>query len=306
MTASAQGIDISSNQEVYTAAELRGHSFAFFRATLGTTETDRNFAANWANAKTAGICRGAYHELTNLSAVGTQSAHFISTVRARGAEPGDMLAVVASDYSGITGAEVREFADKARAAFPRCPVLVYSDLAVLPRLGDCTGYPLWVAWYSRTAPRSVEPWGTWHFWQWTGTGLDRDAFNGTAAGLRSWLDSYAHPAPPPDWAYGPPRNLAVRAGHTGVHATWAEPADAPEKPASYRVWVYKGRTCDASTLVDSYPRSFPEARTGTSGHPDPGGLERRTLYTLHVSAFGPGGSRARPGIYASTTFTTGG
>ena len=59
-----------------------------------------------------------------------------------------MLAVVASDYQGVTDAEVKAFCDHVKAAAPRCIVLVYSDLSLLPALPSCTGYPLWIAWPS--------------------------------------------------------------------------------------------------------------------------------------------------------------
>src|SRR3984957_5148928 len=110
MTANARGIDGSSFQAVCSAAELRQYDFAFFRASVGTTDTDPNFAANWAAGKAAAIHRGAYHELTNLSPVNTQAEHFIGILKAQGVQSGDMMAVVASDYPGVTGAAVLEFA----------------------------------------------------------------------------------------------------------------------------------------------------------------------------------------------------
>jgi len=187
---SAQGIDTSSFQSACTPAQLERYAFAFFRASVGTTETDPDFAANWAAGKAARIHRGAYHELTSLSPVSTQAGHFTATVRAQGVLPGDMMAVVASDYPGVTGAAVLEFAQAVKAAFPHGPVLVYSDLSVLPQLGGCTGFPLWLAYYGSKAPASVAPWKSWTFWQSSGTGTDSDVYNGTAAELQAWLDTF--------------------------------------------------------------------------------------------------------------------
>jgi GH25 family lysozyme M1 (1,4-beta-N-acetylmuramidase) len=152
-----------------------------------------NFAANWAAGKVAGIHRGAYHELLPpvRARAADQAAHFISVVRAQGVEPGDMMAVVASDYAGVAGAGVLTWLEAVTAAFPHSPVLVYSDLSALPGLGACIGYPLWVAAYRDTAPESVAPWKSWTFWQYEGTTAPaRDAFNGTAAQLQAWLDTF--------------------------------------------------------------------------------------------------------------------
>jgi lysozyme len=197
MTESAQGIDVSRSQPPLTLADLKGFAFAFAKATDGPELTDPDFAGNWSVIKQAKIYRGAYHELWSpgSSPAGVQAAHFLDVVRSGGLEAGDMLAVVASDYSGVTGEEVLAFCQAVQAgAGPHCPVLVYSDLSVLPSLGQCTGYPLWVTWPSATAPASVEPWSTWTLWQWgTPSNTDRDSFNGSAADMDAWIKTYTEP-----------------------------------------------------------------------------------------------------------------
>lgn len=194
---SAQGIDVSGVQAPLTLTDLEGFAFAFAKATDGPELTDPNFAGNWSVIKQAGIYRGAYHELWSpgSSPAAAQAAHFLDVVCSGGLEPGDMLAVVASDYSGVTGDEVLAFCGAVQAGVgPHCPVLVYSDLSVLPSLGQCTGYPLWVTWPSGTAPASVEPWSTWTLWQWGTVGkTDRDAFNGAAADMDAWIKTYTNP-----------------------------------------------------------------------------------------------------------------
>jgi lysozyme len=189
---SAQGIDVSAFQPVLTSADLNGLAFCFTKATDGPSETDPNFTLNWRVMKSAGIHRGAYHEL-RPGAAGPQAEHFLAVVKDAGLEPGDMLAVVASDYGGVTDAEVKTWCDQVQAASRTSPVLIYSDLSVARTLTSCTGYALWVAWPSSTAPSSVTPWKTWKFWQWSETDLDRDAYNGTAAELQAWLDAIAYP-----------------------------------------------------------------------------------------------------------------
>jgi murein L,D-transpeptidase YcbB/YkuD len=196
VTSSAQGIDVSAYQSPLTVSALAGLDFAFTKATDGPGGTDPNFAANWAVIRSAGKHRGTYHEL-QPGAPSAQAAHFLAVVQARGLEPGDMLACVASDYPA-SDADVRAFCDSVKAATAgRNPVLVYSDLSVAATLTSCTGYDLWVAWPSATAPASVAPWKTWRLWQWQLTGLDRDAYNGSAAGMSAWVASFTHPPVPP-------------------------------------------------------------------------------------------------------------
>lgn len=206
MTDSAQGVDTSAFQGVVDWPSLAaGKAFAFVKATDGGNgETDAQFRASWSAVKSAGLHRGAYHELAGggTAAAGAQAAQFLAVVRAA-LEPGDMLAVVASDYSGVTGPEVLAWCDAVRAAAgPQCPVIVYTDLSDLSRLADCTAYELWIAHPSGTAPASVAPWETWRLWQWgQAGGVDQDAYNGTAAELDAWIATYAAapPQPAPTW-----------------------------------------------------------------------------------------------------------
>jgi GH25 family lysozyme M1 (1,4-beta-N-acetylmuramidase) len=295
MADSAQGIDVSSYQSVLTTAQLKGLSFAFAKATDGTA-TDPNFDANWKVLKSAGIHRGAYHELHSGSA-GPQADYFLSAVRAAGGiEAGDMLAVVASDYTGVTDADVKAWLDQVKAAARTSPVLVYSDLSVAATLTSCTDYDLWVAWPSDTAPSSVTPWKTWRLWQWDETTLDRDAYNGTAQQMSAWIDSIANPT---NWTFGPPQNLTATGGHTSVKLTWSEPANAPQAPAEYSVFIYNGTVTNISTIVKSYPRTVK-----TAGF-DGGSLVIGHTYTAHVVAEGANGTHVAPDVYASVTFKTG-
>lgn len=298
MADSAQGIDVSSYQEVLTTADLDGLTFCFAKATDGSSDTDSNFAANWKVMKSVGIHRGAYHELQSPSSASaaSQADHFLAVVKAAGLEAGDMLAVVASDYSGVTDAEVLAWCDQVQAAAPNSPVLVYSDLSVAATLTSCTGYDLWVAWPSDTAPTSVAPWSTWKLWQWNETTLDKDAYNGTAAEMQTWINSIADRS---GWTFGPPQDLAATGGHTSVKLTWEEPADAPAAPAEYNVFIYKGTTTSVSTLVSSYPRAV--KTTEFEG----GSLTKGDTYTAHVVAEGSGGTHVGAGVYASVTFATG-
>lgn len=200
---SAQGIDVSSYQPVLTSSVISDYDFVFVKATDGAPMTrDPHFNANWAVLKKAGKIRGAYHELSGASP-SAQAALFMSALTSEGLQDGDMLAVVVSDYSGVDGDRVLTFANDVVAACKtakvNCPLIIYSDLSFLPNLGSVKEYALWIAAYNPSAPKSVKPFGTWAFWQWTDSPVDKDAFNGTVAQLTSWINGYKKkPTPTPD------------------------------------------------------------------------------------------------------------
>ncbi len=114
-------------------------------------------------------------------------------------------------------------------------------------------------------------------------------------------DFFGTPVPPPNgnWTFGAPATLAAQGGHTSVRLTWTPPSDAPVLPAAYKIWVYRGTRAAVSTLVPSYPRTAQGALTWEGGSLDTG-----KVYTAHVSAMGPNGTRLRPYCYAPAIFAT--
>jgi GH25 family lysozyme M1 (1,4-beta-N-acetylmuramidase) len=202
MTASAQGFDISSYQPRLDVAAIRaaGHDFGWAKATNGLSGEDPEFAASWETLLTAGVHRGAYHEMTGADPV-AQARDFVAVVAGRGIRPGDMLAIVATDYQ-VSGRNLKACCDEvARRVGPHCPVLVYASTGKLPALGEASAYPLWAAEWRASAPTDVAPWHKWVFWQYApgggADGGDKDAFNGTAADLNAWIASYTKTAPAP-------------------------------------------------------------------------------------------------------------
>jgi GH25 family lysozyme M1 (1,4-beta-N-acetylmuramidase) len=93
-----------------------------------------------------------------------------------------------------------EFLQEVRRLAPDNPVVLYTNLSVARQLGNCTAFPLWIAYPASAAPASVAPWHDWKLWQWSFSGgyadCDQDAFNGTAEEMRAWADSFA-PKPTP-------------------------------------------------------------------------------------------------------------
>jgi GH25 family lysozyme M1 (1,4-beta-N-acetylmuramidase) len=216
MTASAQGKDVSAYQQLITPADAGALDFMFVKATEGLTLTDPNFAGNWAVLGGAGLHRGAYHEYHPEDDPLAQAQHFVSAVKAHGLQPGDMLALVASDYPGTADASFKAACDwTAALAGPTCPVLAYTDLSVAKTLIQTSqAYDLWVAWPSGIAPDPAQwapaRWPAWRFWQWGQPGgTDHDAFNGTRADLDTWIAGYSKRTIPPVPAQTPPWQEAM-------------------------------------------------------------------------------------------------
>jgi lysozyme len=88
-----KGIDVAHWEPVIKWEMLRKQDihFAFIKATEGLQFVDPKFAEHWANAKQAGILRGAYHFLRPDVDGGRQAEFFLRTVNF---EPGDLPPVL--------------------------------------------------------------------------------------------------------------------------------------------------------------------------------------------------------------------
>lgn len=199
----AHGIDISADQGNFDWESWKDEiSFAMVRATTGYVNpdnpnggyyTDPRFAANWEAMKTLGIRRFAYHfaypTLDERDPV-AQAEHFMTVVREAGLHKGDNVVLDLEENSGMTPIQVSfwawVFCTYINRHAPEIRVLVYTydsfaDEGYCARLGD---WYLWMADYQVAAPQlPAGPWTTWKFWQYTGSPLDRDVFNGTPGEL---------------------------------------------------------------------------------------------------------------------------
>jgi hypothetical protein len=104
---------------------------------------------------------------------------------------------------------------------------------------------------------------------------------------------------PTDWTYSAPLALAATGGHSSVRLQWQPPQGSPALPAGYLIWIYRGTGASKATLVPSYPRTVSGALQWQGGSLEPG-----TVYTAHVAATGPDGTRMRPYGFAAVSFTT--
>jgi peptidoglycan hydrolase-like protein with peptidoglycan-binding domain len=109
------------------------------------------------------------------------------------------------------------------------------------------------------------------------------------------------PPPPPEPKYGPPLDLKVIGGKTSMKLSWQAPAPVNGLPpaSEYTVFVYKGTDPSVHTIEPSYPRVVGNVKVYQGGS-----LQRRSTYTAHVVASGPGYTHVGNFVYASVTFET--
>ncbi len=208
-SAKLSGIDVSYYQgEIdWQSVKAAGQTFAFARATYGTTKLDSMFSTNWQAIKQAGIIRGAYHFFVAADDPTEQANFFVSTVGSL--EPGDLPPVIDVEAdSGTSSALVNDVQTWLN--------IVEQKLGVIPIIytapsywneymtGNFGKYPLWVAEYGVSTPKSVNGWSNWTFWQHSESGsvegikgsVDTDYFNGSYNDLLALtLASSGEPAP---------------------------------------------------------------------------------------------------------------
>ena len=169
------GPDVSHHQGAinWSAVAGAGHTFAWCKATEGSSFRDSRFAANWAGARAAGMVRGAYHFLRSDSDPAGQARHFRNVV---GDVRGSMAAldVESSGASRPTGAQARAFVAEFRRLTGGHPIVIYTgrwywrDTIGNPHGADLG--PLWHSAYSSAPGALYGGWPRFTFWQWTSSG----------------------------------------------------------------------------------------------------------------------------------------
>jgi GH25 family lysozyme M1 (1,4-beta-N-acetylmuramidase) len=184
----AKGIDVSNwNGSInWTRVAKAGYSFAFGKATEGTSFVDGTFSTNRNGAENAGLAFGAYHfarpagsndAAATASAI-AQADHFLSVADP---QPGELPPVLDLEKTGSLKASrlvtwTQAWVDEITARTGVQPFIYSSPAFWQSYLGDSTtiaasGARLWVAHWTKASNPWVpaENWdgSGWTFWQWT-------------------------------------------------------------------------------------------------------------------------------------------
>ena len=197
----ADGIDISHYQGTVSWSKVddAGITFAFMKATEGTSYADPTLKTNWAGAERQGIYRSAYHFARPGSGSAVAQARFFVSKAGTFQDRGDLPPVLDLETTGGLGpAALRSWVSTWLSTVEdltgRRPILYFSPYFWIDHLGNSTAftkYPLWVAHYTTGSPKVPGGWSSWTFWQRTDSGrvsgiggnVDMNRFNGTSAQL---------------------------------------------------------------------------------------------------------------------------
>jgi lysozyme len=196
------GIDISHHQGNIDWEELKQGrpgdpqiSFAYIKATEGSSHNDRRFNSNWKAAKKHGLMRGAYHYFSTTSSGVSQANLFISMVKLH---PGDLPPVLDIEEKPKNKKkyieEVKIWLKKVEEHYGVKPIVYASSKYKKKYLDDpfFKEYPSWVAHYYIPELTDGEE---WLMWQCTDIGVipgikekvDINIFNGTEKQLKELL-----------------------------------------------------------------------------------------------------------------------
>lgn len=187
------GIDVSYYQQTIDWPRVRsaGIGFAFIRLSDGANQRDAMFATNWAEAKRAGVVRGAYQYFRPDQSVAAQADLMIAAMRGRGRDdlpPAIDIEVDAGLGAAIVAERATQWIARVRTALGVEPIVYTgSDLWRNRGAERLASQPLWIAHYTQGCPTLPSAWDRWTFWQHTDHGavpgidgeVDLDRFAGT-------------------------------------------------------------------------------------------------------------------------------
>jgi hypothetical protein len=193
------GLDVSKWQP--TTPSLQGMGFLFARATVGT-QVDNMYDTHISNARRANLIVGAYHFAYKGSIIS-----IAAQVKAFLAAAGD-VDFYFIDVEGVNApshSEVHDFLHAMHVAGKKCG-LYHSASGYFDAGQDYN----WVAKWGSTPPA-----GAWQFWQYQGSPLDRDQFNGSHDDLVRFAGYPTTPTAPPTDTIGDSMKLTSLTPLTG-------------------------------------------------------------------------------------------
>jgi hypothetical protein len=279
------GLDISHHQDLgldLARCKREGISFVFIKATEGDGYVDSEFAANLAEARSAGLLVAAYHYVRSGATAAAQAAHIGRVV--------PKSVPVIPDVEAASGgvALTRDIVNRLQQAGYRVPLLYlprwYWQQLGSPSLAGLP--PLWSSRYPDTVVGSIsDEWADVPATYWNGYGglsvavlqftsaaaiagyqpLDANAFRGTATQLAALLGGVpqeddvnladrASWTSPADRAYSEPKTVQETIGDAYF---WASEANKNAKAATEGVAALKSQvaalqtpTVDLDALAD--------------------------------------------------------
>jgi GH25 family lysozyme M1 (1,4-beta-N-acetylmuramidase) len=265
-TPNAKGIDVSHWQGKiqWPRVAAAGYTFAFGKATEGTTYTDPTYATNRTGAESAGLTFGAYH-FGRPGGSGTagiianaiaQADYFLDVAQPQAGELPPVLDLETKGALAVAGLQqwTRAWLDEV-AARTGVEAFVYASPSFWKTaLGDTVdvadaGYPLWIAhWTTNASPLvPAASWGGhgWTFWQHSSHGtvpgispqVDLDRFNGADASAAA-IGSYAGGLPQPSTAPTIVGTAVTAKKLAAIPGAWVG-----GKPL---VFAYQWQRCDAA------------------------------------------------------------
>lgn len=187
-----RGIDVSHHNGTvdWPRVAEQDIDFAWIKATEGSAHVDTRFAANWAEARRAGLATGAYHFMSFESPGADQAHNMIATVPR---VTGTLAPVVDLEpYGSFKGSmppatEVRAILDpllaKLEAHYGIAPVIYTTPSAYRAYLVDL--YPDNPIWFRSVAwPPRVPDGRDWTVWQYS----NRDRLNGVGSEDEAYVD----------------------------------------------------------------------------------------------------------------------
>lgn len=206
--ASLVGPDVAKYQHLsgsinWSAVKSGGSSFAFVKATEGTTYTNAYFASDWAAMRSAGLIRGAYHfgrASASTADAAAQARYFVSVV-GKLDQPSDLAPVLDIETDpGISNAQmvswIASYVSTIRQLTGRDTIIYTYAPFWINSTGNSTAFanlPLWEARYSSSEPARIGGWSHWTWWQYTSSATvsgiagstDMSRFYGSLDQLRS-------------------------------------------------------------------------------------------------------------------------
>ncbi|KAI9064782.1 glycoside hydrolase family 25 protein [Trametes sanguinea] len=203
--ANPKGIDVSAYQPNinWSTVKANGISFAYIKATEGTTYTNPDFSSQYTGATNAGLIRGGYHFAHPDSSSGaTQAKYFLAHGGGWTSDGITLPGALDIEYNP-NGAECYGLSASAMVSWIKDFSNTYhSSTGVYPVIytttdwwTTCTGNsaafastnPLWIARYASSIGTLPAGWSYTTFWQYADSGPnpgDQDEFNGSMAGLK--------------------------------------------------------------------------------------------------------------------------